>query len=240
MSFPTTNWAILAKATVHGDDAGRRAMGELCEIYWNPVYVAVRASGMGVEDAKDQTQSFFRCLMENSTLRKAERARGKFRSFLLTVLWRFLRDERDKTFAKKRGGDTPIDSLENVMEGDLPQEAAPMAEALDREWGLALFERVMAIMRAEVAESRGEEVWETLRQFLPGSLSTPPMGEAAAALGLTESGLRSEVHRLRQRCREVLRFELITTVSSPDEIHDELVYLGRVLRMRWGGAVAEK
>src|SRR5215510_13873140 len=103
MSFPTTNWAILAKATVHGDDAGRRAMGELCEIYWNPVFVAVRASGMGVEDAKDQTQSFFRCLMENSTLRRAEQTRGKFRSFLLTVLWRFLRDERDKSSAKKRG-----------------------------------------------------------------------------------------------------------------------------------------
>lgn len=240
MSFPTTNWKMLAQATVHGDEAGRSAMGELCEIYWNPVYVAVRASGLGVEDAKDQTQSFFRCLMENSTLRRAQKARGKFRSFLLTVLWRFLRDERDKSSAKKRGGDTGIDSMEEVADEDLPHEAGPMMEALDREWGMALFDRVMAVMREEVVESRGEEVWQTLRQFLPGSLSSPPIADAAAALGLTESGLRSEVHRLRQRCREVLRFELITTVTSPEEIQEELAYLGRVLRVRWGGLATEK
>jgi hypothetical protein len=59
--------------------------------------------------------------------------------------------------------------------------------------------------------------------------------DVAPALGLTEGGLRSEVHRLRQRCREVLRFEVLTSVSSPEEVDEEIAYLGRVLRTQWEG-----
>jgi hypothetical protein len=100
---------------------------------------------------------------------------------------------------------------------------------------MALFQRVMQTIRAEVVAARGEDAWKILRQFLPGSLRAPLMAEVAPALKLTEGGLRSEVHRLRQRCQEVLRFEVVTSVSSPEEIDEEIVYLGRVLRMQWEG-----
>jgi DNA-directed RNA polymerase specialized sigma24 family protein len=235
MSFPNTSWTILAQATLQGNEAARRAMEEFCQLYWRPVYLAICASGRSGQESEDQTQSFFRYLMANSTLRRAERGRGKFRTFLLTILWRFLRDERDKLMAEKRGGDATIFTLEESTEEDLPSEAAPLTEALDREWGKALFERVIETIRAEVIAARSEEAWTVLRQFLPGSLHTPLMAEAAPKLGLTEGGLRSEVHRLRQRCREVLRYEVLTSVSSPDEIDEEIVYLGRVLRIQWEG-----
>jgi hypothetical protein len=228
--FPRTSWTLLAQATLRGNEAERQAMDEFCKLYWQPVYQAICAAGRCGEDSKDQTQSFFRYLMANSTLRRLERGRGKFRTFLLTVLWRFLRDERDKIFAEKRGGETTICPLEESMEDELPSEAAPLTEALDREWGKALFGRVMEAIRGEVIASRDEEAWKILRQFLPGSMHTPLMADAAPALDLTEGGLRSEVHRLRQRCREVLRYEVITSVSSPDEIDEEIAYLGRVLQ----------
>jgi DNA-directed RNA polymerase specialized sigma24 family protein len=220
---------------LQGDESARRALEEFCHLYWRPVYIAICASGRSRNDAEDQTQSFFRYLMANSTLRRAERGRGKFRTFLLTILWRFLRDERDKLLAEKRGGAATISPLEETTEGDLPSEAAPLAEALDREWGKALFERVIETIRAEVIEARGEQAWVLLRQFLPGSLHVPLMAEVAPKLGLTEGGLRSEVHRLRQRCRDVLRYEVITSVSSPDEVNEEIIYLGRVLRIEWEG-----
>jgi DNA-directed RNA polymerase specialized sigma24 family protein len=239
MSFPNTSWTVLAQATLQGNEAGRRAMEEFCQLYWRPVYLAICASGRSGEDAEDQTQSFFRYLMANSTLRRAERGRGKFRTFLLTILWRFLRDERDKLMAEKRGGDATIFPLEESAEEELPAEAAPLTEALDREWAKALFERVIETIRAEVIAARSEEAWILLRQFLPGSLHTPLMAEVAPKLGLTEGGLRSEVHRLRQRCREVLRYEVVTSVSSPEEIDEEIIYLGRVLRIQWEGIVPD-
>jgi DNA-directed RNA polymerase specialized sigma24 family protein len=235
MSFPNTSWTIIAQATLQGSEAARRAMDEFCQLYWRPVHLAICAVGRHAEDSEDQTQSFFRYLMANSTLRRVQRGRGKFRTFLLTVLWRFLRDERDKRLAEKRGGGAAMCPLEEAIESELPSEAGPLTEALDREWGMALFQRVMQTIRAEVVTARGEEAWSLLRQFLPGSMHTPLMAEVAPALGLTEGGLRSEVHRLRHRCQEVLRYEVVTSVSSPEEIDEEIVYLGRVLRTHWEG-----
>jgi RNA polymerase sigma factor (sigma-70 family) len=230
MQFPKTSWTILARATLNGDSEGQRALDEVCQLYWRPVYSAICAFGTGGEDAEDLTQSFFRYLMVNSTLRSAERGKGKFRTFLLTVLWRFIRDERAKRDAQKRGGCAEIFSLEETSDDTLPSEAAPMAEALDREWGLTVFQRVIEILRNETVAARSEDAWKILREYLPGSLHTTVMAESAAALGLSEGGLRSEVHRLRKRCREILRRELISTVLSPEDVHEEIVYLGRVLR----------
>lgn len=230
MQFPNTSWTILAQATLNGDSEGQRALDQVCQLYWRPVCAAIRAIGSGGEDPEDLTQSFFKYLMVNSTLKAADRGKGKFRTFLLTVLWRFVRDERAKRTASKRGGGMEVRSIDEAFDHELPAEAAPMAEALDREWGLTVFERVIEALQVEVVESRGEAAWSILREYLPGSLHMPPMADSAAALGLSEGGLRSEVHRLRKRCRELLRCELISTVSSPEDVHDEIVYLGRVLR----------
>jgi len=230
MQFPNTSWTVLARATLNGDTNGRRALDQVCQLYWRPVYFAICAIGNRGDDAEDLTQSFFRYLMVNSTLKSADRGKGRFRTFLLTVLWRFVRDERAKRDAWKRGGGAEIFSLQETGDDTVPCEAAPMAEALDREWALAIFERVLEILRREVLASRGEEAWEILREYLPGSLHVPAMADSAAVLGLSEGGLRSEVHRMRKRCREILRCELVGTVLSPEDVHEEMVYLGRVLR----------
>jgi RNA polymerase sigma-70 factor (ECF subfamily) len=111
---------MIAQATLQGNEAARRAMDEFCQLYWRPVHLAICAAGRHGADSEDQTQSFFRYLMANSTLRRVERGRGKFRTFLLTVLWRFLRDERDKLQAEKRGGDASIFPLEDAPENELP------------------------------------------------------------------------------------------------------------------------
>lgn len=231
---------MIAQATLQGNEAARLAMDEFCQLYWRPVHLAICAAGRRDEDPEDQTQAFFRYLMANSTLRRVERGRGKFRTFLLTVLWRFLRDERDKRQAEKRGGGATICTLEEAVETELPSEAAPLTEALDREWAMAIFQRVLQTIRAEVVAARGEQAWCLLRQFLPGSMHAPLMADVALVVGLSEGGLRSEVHRLRRRCQEVLRYEVVTSVSSPEEVDEEIMYLGRVLRAHWEGAAAKK
>lgn len=234
MSFPNTSWTIIAHASLHGEESARRAMEEFCKRYWRPVHLAICGTVRPGEDAEDHTQAFFRYLMANSTLRSVEPGRGKFRTFLLTVLWRFIRDERDKARAEKRGGGAPIYSLDETSETEQPTEASTLTETLDREWALAIFRRVMEVVRAEVVAARGEEAWEILRRFLPGSVGIPPMAEVAPLLGLGEGGLRSEVFRLRQRCKQALRCEVVSSVSSPAEVDEEIVYLGRVLRAQWG------
>jgi RNA polymerase sigma factor (sigma-70 family) len=229
MSFPDTRWSMLAVATAHGDSVAMQALDELCRRYWKPVFAVVRSRASSDGQAEEQTQAFFVHLLEKSTLRRADRARGKFRTFLLTVLWRFLRDERKRASAEKRGGDAEECSIEDV-EDELVADDPAMAETLDREWALAVMERALESVRREMIAVRGEVVWQVLRGFLPGSAEVPAMSEAARALGITEAGARTEIHRLRTRCREALRRELMSTVSSPEELEDEIAYLGRALR----------
>jgi RNA polymerase sigma-70 factor (ECF subfamily) len=220
---------MLAVATLHGDETARQALDELCKRYWQPVYAVVRSREPSSDAARDQTQSFFLHLLEKSTLRRADPARGRFRTFLLTVLWRFLRDERKKAAAEKRGGLLEECALDDV-ENEVSAEGSPIADLLDREWALSTMERALDAVKKEMIASRGEEIWNVLRRFLPGSAEAPAMSVAAEALNVTEAGARTEVHRLRNRCREALRKELMSTVSTPDELDDEIAYLGRILR----------
>jgi RNA polymerase sigma-70 factor (ECF subfamily) len=52
---------------------------------------------------------------------------------------------------------------------------------------------------------------------------------AADDLGLPLSAIKTTVHRLRQDYRSKLRDEISRTVSSPDEVDDEMVHLRKVL-----------
>lgn len=229
MAFPETQWSVLALASAHGDQAARQALDELCRRYWQPVHAVICSRGWETEQARDRTQSFFLYLLENSTLRKADRTRGRFRTFLLTVLWRFLRDEQKRDHAEKRGGTTEELSLDE-MESELPSISSPLSEILDREWALTTLERALDSVRREFIAKRGEVAWMIWRGFLPGSTTAPSMSVAAEAMGVGEASARSEVHRLRNRCREALRRELMITVSSPEELDDEIRYLGRTLQ----------
>ncbi|MSU34414.1 MAG: hypothetical protein EXS36_04765 [Pedosphaera sp.] len=91
-------------------------------------------------------------------------------------------------------------------------------------------ERALEAVRHEFVATRGEAAWSVWRGFLPGSAAAPSMSLAAEALGVGEGSARSEVHRLQNRCREALRRELIGTVASPEDLDDEIAYLGRALQ----------
>src|SRR5215212_4913074 len=103
MYFPTTHWSLLAKASLSGQMPAREALEELCRRYWSPLRQFIRWRGYTESEADDLTQEFVLHLLKHSTLNKADRLRGRFRSFLLGALTRFLADERDRRQAQKRG-----------------------------------------------------------------------------------------------------------------------------------------
>src|ERR1041384_2637158 len=107
-AFATTHWSVVVSATQTSSVAGRVALEKLCGSYWYPLYAYVRRQGHGPEEAKDLTQAFFARLLEKHYLAHADPTRGKFRTFLLTSLQRFLVNEWQKLRALKRGGGAPL------------------------------------------------------------------------------------------------------------------------------------
>ena len=91
--FHTTRWSIVRTAGLALIAGARDALATLCQTYWYPLYAYIRRKGYGCEDAQDLTQGFFAWLLEKNLAGKADRERGKFRSFLLASFDHFLAKE---------------------------------------------------------------------------------------------------------------------------------------------------
>src|ERR1041385_5184948 len=91
--FATTRWTIVLTAGDKRAPQADAALEELCRTYWYPLYAYVRRQGHSREDAQDLTQAFFARLLEKNCLEGISSDGGKFRSFLLVALKRFLANE---------------------------------------------------------------------------------------------------------------------------------------------------
>jgi len=210
-----------------GETAGRQALEDLCRRYWSPLQRFIRARGYGEAEAQDLTQDFLLHLLEHSTLKKADRLRGRFRSFLLGALVRFLGDDYDRRHAQKRGSGAVHLSLEE--EPGLGVSSEPAGILFDREWAIVILENALRAVRQEFESAGDSKRFSVLSRFLPGSLEPLTYDEAAAQLALSLPALKSELHRLRQRFKTLVRQEVASTVSAPHEIDEEMNYLQQVL-----------
>ncbi len=101
-SFPTTDWGLLANVRSATPIAKQAALDILTRRYWRPVFGFLRFSGNNEESAKDLTQAFFADWIENDVFGKADERQGRFRSFMLTCLKRFVSNEHRAENAQKR------------------------------------------------------------------------------------------------------------------------------------------
>jgi RNA polymerase sigma-70 factor (ECF subfamily) len=213
---------------------GRTALATLCHIYWYPVYAFIRRRGFSSADSQDLTQEFFAALLEKDYVRLADRERGRFRTFLLTAVTRFLAKQKERDHAAKRGGGRAVLSLD-LKSGEAryllePAEHWTPERLFERRWALTLLDRVIARLGERYAEQGKGELFERLKGVLTGAMSPDENSQLASQLGLSEGALKVAVHRLRRRYRDLLKQEIAETVADPGETADELDYLLAALR----------
>ena len=111
-AFHTTRWSVVLGAQGKASRDAFESLEALCGQYWLPLYAYVRRRGFTPPEAEDLTQEFFARLLEKEWLAAARRECGRFRSFLLMALQRFLANEWDRSQALKRGGRCEVISLD--------------------------------------------------------------------------------------------------------------------------------
>jgi RNA polymerase sigma factor (sigma-70 family) len=231
--FCTTHWSIVIAAGRSDSTRARAALEKLCQTYWYPLYVFVRRLGHGPHDSEDLVQAFFAQCLEKNYLGAADQAKGRFRSFLLIALKRFLANEWDKTHARKRGGgEMPIslDSLTAERRYALePAEHISADRLFERRWALTLLDKVLSKLREEQIAAGRSTAFDLLKDSLTADGRGVPYAELAARSGMSEGAVKVAVHRLRQRYRQLLEAEISNTVASPEEVADERRYLLSVL-----------
>jgi RNA polymerase sigma factor (sigma-70 family) len=231
--FVTTHWSVVL--TAGGSDTTRvqAALEKLCRAYWYPLYAYARRRGHSVEDAQDLTQEFFARVLERNWLARADQAKGRFRTFLLTAMERFLANEWDRVRALKRGGgvrNIPIqlDTAETRY-GVEPADTHTPEQAFEYRWALALLDEVVSQLETEFRAREQADLFAALKPCLVGDRASQPYAELAVKLGMEEGAVKVAVHRLRQRYRELLRAEIANTVASPGEVDAEMRHLFNVL-----------
>ena len=209
------------------------ALEKLCQIYWYPLYVYVRRRGHSPEDAQDLTQEFFARLLERQSLARVDPNRGRFRSFILGAMRHFLADEWAKARTQKRGGGRPVLSLDLAAAEkrfDLePADNATPDKAFDKQWATALLDEVLTKLEEEHQREGKDALFGALKQTLIGTRAGLPYAALAERLSMTEGAVKTAVHRLRKRYRELLRAEIANTVLSPEEVSEEMRHLFRVM-----------
>jgi len=230
--FLTTRWSVVLRAGRAGaaDQAaageGRAALERLAESYWAPLHAYVRRRGYDEEAARDLTQDFFARLLERRDVATAAPELGRFRSFLLTALQRFLVNAEERARAEKRGGGRRPLSLDahagEARAAPEPAHADTPERVFERAWAEAVLARTL-LRLAEDYGARGKgALFAALREHLVAGEGGAPYAELGRGLGLSEGAVKVAVHRLRARYRTQLRREIADTVEDAADVDDEL------------------
>jgi RNA polymerase sigma-70 factor (ECF subfamily) len=203
-------------------------MTELCRIYWYPLYAFIRRRGHPAPEAEDLTQEFFARLLEKHFLAATDPAKGRFRTFLLMAVKRFLANEHDHAQTQRRGGRqriVPLGGMEFETRYRLELADTLTPERLfEQQWALTLLDQVLARLQVEMAARGKAALFESMKGHLAGSRGES-YATTAARLGMSEGAVKVAVHRLRRRYRELLQQEIAHTVAGPEEIEEEIRYL---------------
>jgi len=232
--FGATPWTDVTLAQQGVSAASRSALERLCGLYWYPVYAHIRQRGFGPHDAEDLTQDFFSLLIEKNYLGAADRRRGRFRSFLLVAVNRFLVNAWHRDRALKRGGGQVVVGIDQqAAEHWLKTETAAGLspdQSFDRRWAQRVLDLALARLQTDYAAQDKADLFDTLRDFATGDTGHRDYTEASARLGMTSGAVAVAVHRLRQRYRELLLAEIQSTVANPDHGEAELRHLVSALQ----------
>ena len=225
--FATTQWSLVVAAAKNDSKAGSsEALEQLCENYWYPLYAYVRRRGFSADESNDLTQSFFAQLLEKNSIEHADPDRGKFRTFLLTSLKNFISNQWRSDQAQKRGGHLKKFSLE-IARGEEkyamePVDSATPESLFDRRWAMTLLATTFEKLQEEYEKNNRAELFNKIKPYLVGNNDKVPYRDVSESLGITENAVKVAVHRLRKRCGVLLRDEIAQTVSTEEEIDEEL------------------
>jgi DNA-directed RNA polymerase specialized sigma24 family protein len=227
-AFPTTSWGFIQAAQDRDDSQYVAAVNRFVAAYWKPVFCFLRAKGYGLHQAEDLAQEFFLRFLERDWLVKADPKRGRFRSFLLKILIRFLSDQGPRRSPRQKAFEGRFISIEGLL-GDEDRSYEPprgeTAEAVfDRQWAAALVSAVRARLR-QVCQEKGRGAWCDLfdAAHAAGADSEAATQQALAyEFGMTRDQVRYALGQVQQWFVILLRGEVADQVGPGADVDQEI------------------
>jgi len=229
-TFPTTHWSKVFNAQ-SGDEPRRQlALEGLLEMYWKPVYCYIRCKGYPTEEAKDLTQGFFHeIVLGRGLIQQADGERGRFRTFLLKCLNRYLADVFRTERTKRRMPAGGLVSLETVNWAKAPEPVhhTTALEAFDYAWACSLLDKVLAEVETKCREKGIATQWELFRakvlEPIRDDVDPPSLEHLCEKYGIPDRATASNlIFTVKRQFRALLRRHVRQLVDSDAEVDDEI------------------
>jgi RNA polymerase sigma-70 factor (ECF subfamily) len=235
--FLTTHWSLIEAVSSDEKDVSRVIIGSLLKQYWKPVYCYLKRHGYNNEEAKDLTQAFFHeVVLGRGMFQRADKSQGRFRSFLLVALRRYVAASREKEFAQKRIPKNKFIPLEMVNESGLRAACTKLTpeDSYNYAWVSALLEQVIEHVKAECYEDGKMNHWhlfcERVLSPITEKVDPPVMDELCHKYRIKDRTTASNmIVTVKRRFRTALRNHLRNLVSSDEEVDFELVEIMQFL-----------
>ena len=239
-AFHTTHWTEIFDARSADEPRRREALEHLLRRYWKPVYCYLRCKGYDRETAKDLTQGFFcEVVLGRGLIEKADRAKGRFRTFLLTALGRYTADVRRIEKAKRRTPEGGLVRLEGIDGLKVPGHlhGATPNEAFEYAWASSLLDHVLAEVAGKCRQRGSATHWEVFRervlQPIMENAESPPLGRLCEKYGIPKKAKAATMlFTVKRNFRTVLRRHVRQFVASDAEVDDEISHLMRIFSRR--------
>jgi RNA polymerase sigma-70 factor (ECF subfamily) len=215
----------------------REVLNGLIERYWKPVYCYLRRHGYGNDSAKDLTQGFFHeIVMGRRLIERADESQGRFRTFLLTALDRYVISVHRRQTAAKRRPAEGIVSLDETQETILSTVAKDMKpdEAFAYAWAIDLLGNVLKELEEHCLCDGKEIHWKlfnarVLEPIISGG-EPPALSELCEQLGVaTPVKAENMIVTVRRRFQAAMRSHVREYVSSDEEAEQEIRDLMTIL-----------
>ena len=222
--FPSTPWSLIVESQQAGDPHALAALDRLVRIYWRPLVMYARSTGLDETEAQDEVQHMFQQMLARDSLRAVLPGETRFRSFLIKCLRNTMVSNHRQDHRRKRGGGVSHEPLEAAR--GIEQTAYESPErALDRAWAAAVFEHAFEQLRLD-AKTRGRErQMAVLEPLLRGRADHEGYAALAVKLDTSEGTVRKMVFDLRARLGALIRQQVTATVADPSEVDEELRHL---------------
>jgi DNA-directed RNA polymerase specialized sigma24 family protein len=179
--LPVTHWSLVSRAGREDSAVRREALTELLGQYLAPMrsHLVVRKR-IDSDRADDLVQGFIATrVLDSELLASADRGRGRFRTYLLTALDRYVLNQARHDRAKKRsaeGGAAPIDAVPEPVSGEAPPD-----RTFEIAWARSIVAQAIARMEAECVALARADVWGVFQDRVLGPLlhGAEPMPYAA-------------------------------------------------------------
>ena len=236
-AFQTTEWAAIRNVGTGGDTSSEAVIDDLVKRYWKPVYCYLRRKGHDNERAKDLTQGFFQeVILDGELIRRADEAKGRFRTFLLSALEQYLARVHRRQTAKKRIPENRLSPLEQIDPANLAEPVGELTaeQSFNYAWVSQLLDRLLTEVEAK-CHSQGKTLhWQVFHdrvlQPIMENTPAPSLGQVCSKYGIADQRKASNmIITVNRRFQAALKRHLRRSVASDAEVEDELRELMQVI-----------